>query len=484
MGILEKIFSVKNIVNDNVKRKEVILLGLKLKLGKQVLYENIIEEKFNDLKREIQAARDLILVQTSNSFSIYNQHQNVFPKYKNINQGKDIVLIATGPSLKDFKLIENAIYVGVNKAFKYDKAKFDYLFLSDYSGQTKNYIDEFVNYNSPYTKKFIGFLNEDLEPNCIIPDKYSQYPNVERYYSIHPTLKNNFTFDISTQPLYGPYSIAFSAMQFILWTNPRRIYLVGCDCNMSGYYDSADKNNLAVDEVINGWKRMKDFANMYYPDTEIISINPVGLKGIFKDKTFDENNNICDLVSISNDYYTEIYKEIHNNDSSYGAASDHLKSLQIIIEYLKPKTVLDYGCGKGVLSNKLQKLYPDIIFYQYDPSIPGKDFIPITNVDLVINIDVLEHIPEGMIPNVLEKIAQLSSHAFFALHHAKAKAILPNGENAHITIKPKTWYKNILSKYFNKINQYDCKYEFKSVALTFDIPAEINEKFIKEIKCE
>ena len=34
---------------------------------------------------------------------------------------------------------------------------------------------------------------------------------------------------------------------------------------------------------IKNWKKLNFFANRYYPDTEIISINPVGLKGIFKD---------------------------------------------------------------------------------------------------------------------------------------------------------------------------------------------------------
>ena len=40
------------------------------------------------------------------------------------------------------------------------------------------------------------------------------------------------------------------------------------------------------------WKKMKEFAELYYPDTEIISVNPVGLKGLFKDEfteTYIEN---------------------------------------------------------------------------------------------------------------------------------------------------------------------------------------------------
>ena len=31
------------------------------------------------------------------------------------------------------------------------------------------------------------------------------------------------------------------------------------------------------------WKELKDFAGRFYPETEIVSINPVGLKNIFLD---------------------------------------------------------------------------------------------------------------------------------------------------------------------------------------------------------
>ena len=35
--------------------------------------------------------------------------------------------------------------------------------------------------------------------------------------------------------------------------------------------------------IILFWSQLKDFAACYYPDVEIISVNPVGLRGIFKD---------------------------------------------------------------------------------------------------------------------------------------------------------------------------------------------------------
>lgn len=189
------------------------------------------------------------------------------------------------------------------------------------------------------------------------------------------------------------------------------------------------------------------------------------------------NNNL-----ISDDKYAAMYSQIHSSNSSYGSTSiDFLNEARVIIDYLQPKSVLDFGCGKGALLNKLQELYPNILFYGYDPSIKGKEIIPVEKVDLVINTDVLEHIPENIIPNVLKKMSSLSDNVFFALHHALATAILPNGENAHITVKPKEWYGEILSNYFKIVNQYNGKFDYTSFALTFNLPEDVKEDFIKAI---
>lgn len=41
-----------------------------------------------------------------------------------------------------------------------------------------------------------------------------------------------------------------------------------------------------------GWEQMKKFIRGHYPDVEIISVNPVGLKGMFKDIYTDADSNI------------------------------------------------------------------------------------------------------------------------------------------------------------------------------------------------
>jgi len=216
--------------------------------------------------------------------NIKKVHLKTFLKYKDINKGKNVVLIATGPSLKDFKPVENAVYVGVNKAFKYDKVSFDYLFLQDYSG-AKDYIEDFLHYKEENTKKFLGITDSKYSSHCIIPEKYFSYKNVEKYYAMLCLIQKNIPLNITSSPLYDKFSIVFPAMQFILWTHPEKILLVGCDCNLNGYFDSKNPcNSLDVNNVLKGWEKMKTFVETYYPDIEIISVNPKGLKGLFKDE--------------------------------------------------------------------------------------------------------------------------------------------------------------------------------------------------------
>jgi len=151
---------------------------------------------------------------------------------------------------------------------------------------------------------------------------------------------------------------------------------------------------------------------------------------------------------MSNDLLEE-YKKLHADNPGYGTQGLATRpGVRLTIDYLKPKTVLDYGCGKGRLIKELAQCYPHIEFYGYDPAIPEYDTLPIEKADLVINTDVLEHIPEGTLPSVVAQIASISENVFFILHHALAGNVLPNGENAHCTVKPPQWYYELFCKHF------------------------------------
>lgn len=75
-----------------------------------------------------------------------------------------------------------------------------------------------------------------------------------------------------------------STFHFVLYGNPKRIYLVGYDYSSARHFDSQKwlLCDVATQRLIEEWRRMSLFAKHYYPNTEIVSINPVGLRGMLK----------------------------------------------------------------------------------------------------------------------------------------------------------------------------------------------------------
>ena len=79
-------------------------------------------------------------------------------------------------------------------------------------------------------------------------------------------------------------SVAFGAFHFALYTGAKKIYLVGIDNSLNGYFKKEHTQEfLCTDSILDGWQKAKSFIEEFYPDVEIISVNPVGLKGIFHD---------------------------------------------------------------------------------------------------------------------------------------------------------------------------------------------------------
>lgn len=214
-------------------------------------------------------------------------HQKTFLHFKNKHAGQDIVILATGPTAKKYKAIPNAIHIGVNRALDLG-IDLDYIFIQDYSGAT-DYLRRINAYRPDRCIKFYGLTTEyEPEMKRVLPETDAILSSALRYRTDWMRISGfspQFTYDISSQPLGCFGTVVFPALQFALWTNPKRIYLVGCDTSRTGYFDNEKKNfnYLVPEHLIPCYKKFKEFAHTYYPDVEIISINPVGLKGIFKD---------------------------------------------------------------------------------------------------------------------------------------------------------------------------------------------------------
>lgn len=153
---------------------------------------------------------------------------------------------------------------------------------------------------------------------------------------------------------------------------------------------------------------------------------------------------------ILNEPYIDQYRQLHAA-TRYGRSSEKLlpQLLPEVLE-LRPHTILDYGCGQSRLVDMLR--YDDTVqTFRYDPAIAEIATLPVSSVDLVVNTDVMEHIPPGDVDDVLAHIAGISQHALFNIATAPAGRVLFNGENAHCTVRPADWWAAALARHFEHV---------------------------------
>ena len=152
------------------------------------------------------------------------------------------------------------------------------------------------------------------------------------------------------------------------------------------------------------------------------------------------------------DELVEQYQQLHAQSASYGKSSElQCGFVQATLDDLPPvRSILDYGCGKSRLVDWLGKIN-GAKSYRYDPAIPKFAELPVNKVDLVINTDVLEHVDEIDLNDVLSEIRRLSSNVYFNIATAPARAVLPNGENAHVSVRSAAWWGELLARHFETV---------------------------------
>jgi len=149
-----------------------------------------------------------------------------------------------------------------------------------------------------------------------------------------------------------------------------------------------------------------------------------------------------------NKYFVDQYRRLHSDHKDYGKSSDKkVRMVLSLVDDLSAKSVLDYGCGKSSLMDGVRSRRP-ISVGRYDPAIDEFMEKPEGKFSLVVCTDVMEHIPEDDVSAVLDDIRGLSENAFFSISTRKAKATLPDGQNAHATVRDSEWWLGSIRKSF------------------------------------
>lgn len=162
----------------------------------------------------------------------------------------------------------------------------------------------------------------------------------------------------------------------------------------------------------------------------------------------------------------EQYEKLHFG--AYGASA-YLYFDQIAKEVLRlePKSVLDFGCGRSDLVAHFWKDGRRKIA-KYDPAIPQWKMLPDGRFDVVLCTDVMEHIPMADVEQVLEQIRSKSRNALFTISMKPARAKLPDGRNAHVTLlNAEEWMRWIGSIFDRSVKRIPTQWDHILMAKTF-----------------
>ncbi len=164
----------------------------------------------------------------------------------------------------------------------------------------------------------------------------------------------------------------------------------------------------------------------------------------------------------------ELYRELHTkgepnlgqpSDATYPGVSltPHIRRIKGLVDRTGARTILDYGCGKGYQYAPRQITLPgegvwdSVIDYWnidevccYDPGYDRYSKVPEGTFDGVVSTDVLEHCVVDDVPWIIEEMFSYANRFVFAcVACIPALTTLPNGENAHCTVRPIDWWREL-----------------------------------------
>ena len=232
-------------------------------------------------------------------------------EYVNKHIGESALVFCGGKTTIDFRfsgIFDDSKIIGMNyliflKLLKY--RRMDYYFVQDY-GWAESILShgthrEFMyNYNANYCKiqSFYGIRSWNDQfplPKKSLFFEFLMAPVITKRGSLVEdfSLMRNFTFssDISKEPIYSNSTILFSVMQFLLSMGFVKIYLVGADSSDNGKWFNPNRKKMGWNsnfpagnfQIKERFEYFKEWKDNTYPEVDIISINPIGLKGMFED---------------------------------------------------------------------------------------------------------------------------------------------------------------------------------------------------------
>lgn len=147
--------------------------------------------------------------------------------------------------------------------------------------------------------------------------------------------------------------------------------------------------------------------------------------------------------------YVEQLKETRDGWEGWGSSAVRNAGPEIVRWLNKQKhihTVLDFGCGNGVLGPYVrQHCDRSIVWHEYDPSVAGKDSIPRGSFDAIVSVDVLEHVEPSSLDETLAWIREHSNRQYHHIDCNETTDTLPDGRDVHLIVREPEWWEEQLA---------------------------------------
>ena len=150
-------------------------------------------------------------------------------------------------------------------------------------------------------------------------------------------------------------------------------------------------------------------------------------------------------------------RQLHKTSNNFGNRADGAglggnldTALNRMHELGICNSVIDYGTGKGLLVRRLREKLPKSINVEgYDPAVDEWMKRPSKPSDILVCLDVLEHIEMNSIDAVLNDIRNLTTNfCYLVIDLQPAVKKLADGRNAHILLAPPEWWVSRIAQIF------------------------------------
>ena len=161
---------------------------------------------------------------------------------------------------------------------------------------------------------------------------------------------------------------------------------------------------------------------------------------------------------ISKEQLEKEYIWVHKNTTtmSGGTTIKNKDKIKTVIDKINPISVLDYGCGKAwhYTHDSVHHEWGINMPTLYDPYVEKYNKLATYSskyFDLVLCVDVMEHILREEVDEVLHEIFFLGNFVYFHIDTKPAIKKFKDGTNFHVSLHEKDWW-------INKLNEYGTNY--------------------------